>query len=277
MDALTAQNNAKDVKSDLARAQRLLAKGEFERALDTALAALRLRRTGEILPRDVGVIDSHIADFCVEFNGSLTAGQALESLGVAGRKAFLEYRPGGDRAVANRLAALRLRLAERQAGEAASESAAEDSGSGVEEAIAQGVALLRAGNQVKGRLALRRVAEEHGGQPGVRLRVARILLDAESWGEAAETLRAAVQASPKDQTAWRLLVSALKAQEKPRETEQALHEMLKRFGPQADLFLDLARACLAQDKRDEAFRHARKAQELAPDSPEARELLDHIV
>lgn len=277
MDALTAQNNAKDVKSDLARAQRLLAKGEFERALDTALAALRLRRTGEILSRDAGVIDSHIADFCVEFNGSLTAGQALESLGVGGRKAFLEFRPGGDRAVANKLAALRLRLAERQAGEASSESATDDSGSAVEEAIAQGVALLRAGNQVKGRLCLRRVAEEHGGQPGVRLRVARILLDAQSWAEAAETLRAAVQASPKDQTAWRLLVSALTAQEKPRETEQALHEMLKRFGPQADLYLDLARACLAQDKRDDAFRHARKAQELAPDSPEARELLDHIV
>jgi len=105
---------------------------------------------------------------------------------------------------------------------------------------------------VKARLALRRAAEEFGGLPGVRLRVARILLDAESWAEAAEQLRAAIAAAPAEPTPYPLLVQALQAQEKHREVEQVHLEEIRRFGPKAPAFLGLARACLAQGKRDEA-------------------------
>jgi len=270
----TPGNDAKAVKSDIARAERLLARGELIRAIDTFLSALRLKISGVIPPRDMAVVESHLADFCKEFNGSLCVGEAFAALGEP-RRPLLPWRAGRDRPAMNTLAALKFRMQEYRSAEA--DQAIAQNQARLEELIAQGTELLRENNLPKARVTLRRAAEQFSRMPGVSMRVAVIFLEYERWSEAADMLRSIILATPKDPEAYKLLLRALTAMGKDREAEEVYLSVLKRFGPHPVTCLNLARLYLSQRRMDDAYKYVRQALDLDPTLAEAQELLQSVV
>jgi len=276
MPAVSYENaveNAKRVKADVARAKIYIARGDILKSVEAFISALTAKIGAPMAGSDKSVIEPQMAEFCDEFSNNYQVIEFLKSIDYT-EKPFIRYRPGLDSKVLNKLTAFRLKKAavEEEAGKALEQ----ERQAKLEELLTKGKELLASGQAAKGKVMLKRAAEQFGSRAGVLSEVGKLMLDAEYPGDAAEVLRLAMEKFPKDPGPYKAYIEACQALGKNEETEEAYLNVIKVFGPHPQTYLNMSKFYVAWRKNELAYDYAQRAYGLDSSLTEAKEIMDRF-
>jgi pentatricopeptide repeat protein len=263
------------VSQNIARARSLIQRNEISRALDCLFIALDNYDPGNLIGKarfEVGVHLQHCID---DINHNPKVHNLLVELAHSSDpNIHIHYTPGEEtalRAVLNVLhkALENMELAETQGAQQARKQRKA-------ELLEHGRSLLAAGEGVKAKVELRRLAEEFGKEPGIYAQVGAILAQAKMPADAVEFLELAVEASPKDGQSYSTLVDCYMTAMDYEKAAVVYEKALRQFGQHPRTLAHLAKVYKLLNKRDKAAAAAQQALSLDPGNAEAQEIAASI-
>jgi tetratricopeptide (TPR) repeat protein len=268
-----AVENAKRVKADVARAKIYIARGDILKAVEAFISALTAKIGAPMAGSDKSVIEPQMAEFCEEFSNNYQVIEFLKSIDYV-EKPFVKFRPGLDSKVLNKLTAFRLKRAAVE--EEANRTVERERQTKLDELMAKGKELLASGQAAKGKVMLKRAAEQFGSREGVLSEVGRLMLEAGYPGDASEVLRQAMVSFSKDPAPYKFYIEACLAQGKNEEAEEAYLNVIRVFGPHPQTYLNMSKFYVAWRKNDLAYDYAQRAFGMDSSLAEAKEIMDRF-
>jgi len=268
-----AVENAKRVKADVARAKIYIARGDILKSVEAFISALTVKVGAPLAGSDKSVIEPQMAEFCEEFSNNYQVIEFLKSIDYT-EKPFVKFRPGLDGKVLNKLTAFRLKKAAVE--EEASKAQERERQAKLDELLTKGKELLDSGQAAKGKVMLKRAAEQFGSKDGVLSEVGKFMLDAGYPGDASEVLRQAMVSFPKDPASYKSYIEACLAQGKNEEAEEAYLNVIKVFGPHPQTYLNMSKFYLAWRKNELAYDYAQRAFGMDSSLTEAKQIMDRF-
>lgn len=265
-------DNARTLKLEIYRAKNYLGRYEIVKSIDVLLKVLATKSEKPVIGTDKYDIDMLLGDYCSDFNKNPRVAEFLLTVDY-GKPQYVSHKSGHEALLINKLAAYRYKVKERE--EALRQQARQERLAKCEALISQGIELLEAKEFPKGRVALKKAAEQFAREPGVLIQVGTAMLQGESAKDASEILRKALEMFPKEQRAYRLLIEAYDAMGKPAEAEGVYLAALKQFGPHPTTYLNMSKFYQKQRKREEALDYARRAYDLDPTLEEAKYIMEN--
>ena len=261
------------VSQNIARAKNLVKRNELQRALDCLITALENFIAGNLIGKARYEVEVHTQQCIADINLNPKVRKLLTEL-TRSAKSNIPYKPGEEAALLAVLGVLRKAL----------ENIEQTEKQGTQDALKQrkaellekGQGLLAAGEGVKAKVELRKLAEEFGKEPGILLQIANMLAAAKLPADAAEFLELAVEAFPKDGQLYGTLVDCYMGMKEYEKTEAVYKKALKQFGPHPRTLVNLAKVYKLLNKRQKAAEMAHRALSLEPGNAEAKEIADSI-
>jgi tetratricopeptide (TPR) repeat protein len=268
-----AVENAKRIKADVARAKIYIARGDILKSVEAFISALTAKIATPMAGSDKNVIEPQMAEFCEEFSNNYQVIEFLKSIDY-NEKPFIKFRPGLDSKVLNKLTAFRLKKAAVE--QEANKAVERERQAKLDELLSKGKELLASGQAAKGKVMLKRAAEQFGSKEGVLSEVGRLMLDAGYPGDAMEILRQAMAGFPKDPVPYKSYIEACLAQGNNAEAEEAYLNVIKVFGPHPQTYLNMSKFYVAWRKNDLAYDYAQRAFGMDSSLTEAKEIMDRF-
>ena len=258
---------------NIARAKSLVKRNELPRALDCLMAALENFTPGSLIGKARYEAEVHIQQCIVDINLNPAVRKLLTEFSRSS-KAGIRYKPGEEAALLAVLGVLRKALENI---ELAAKQGAQDAVAQRKAALLEkGQGLLAAGEGVKAKAELRKLAEEFGKEPGILSCIGNMFAAVQLCAEAAEFLELAVEAFPKDGQNYGALVDCYMGMREYEKAEAVYQKALKQFGPHPRTLVNLAKVCKLLNKRQKAAEMAQRALSLEPGNAEAKEIADSI-
>jgi len=261
------------VSQNIARAKSLISRNELPRALDCLIAALENITPGSLVGKARYEVEVHIQRCVADINHNPKIRELLTEL-TSSSKSNIPYKPGEEAALLAVLGVLRkalenLELAEKQGAQHALKQRKA-------ELLENGQRLLAAGEGVKAKVELRKLATEFGKEPEILSQAGGMLLEAELPADAAEFLELAIEAFPKDGQVYGTLVDCYMGMREYEKAEAVYQKALKQFGPHPRTLVNLAKVYKLMNKRKKAAEMAQRALSMDPGNAEAKEIADSI-
>ena len=275
VNSADAADNARRLKLEIQRAKSYLGRYDVAKSIDIMLGVLRAKAELPVIGTDKYDLDMLLSDYCADFNKNPRVLEFLETVGYS-KPQYLLHAPHGvgrDVPLLNKLAAYRRRVSEREM--AQRQQVQQERMAKCEALISQGMELLSAKEFPKGRVALKKAAEQFFREPGVLTRVGTAMLQAGFPKDASEILKKALELYPKDQSVYRLLIEAYNAMGKPDSVEGVYLAAVKQFGPHPTTYLNMSKFFQQQRKREQSLDYARRAYDLDPTLEEAKFIMDN--
>lgn len=268
---MTFDTPAKRVREDVARAKKALTKGEVVKSIENFVSAVQEMMRAQIFGREKFEVEVHLHEYLKDFNRhpDVKGFFAAKNIHVT---PYVKFTRGEERALLQDVEQI---LAEMNAGQQQAERAVEvKKERRKEELLEKGQFYLDNKDFIKGKSALRNVAEEFGHEEGVCTDIGHRLLKAGLYLEAGEILERAMEQNSRDSHALALAVQAYKNACEYPKMEQMYKLALKNFGVHPKTLLHMAEMYLAWRKYDEAYDFATQA--LGGDSSlsEAQKIID---
>ncbi|MBF0482579.1 MAG: hypothetical protein HQK81_10340 [Desulfovibrionaceae bacterium] len=268
-----AVENAKLIKADVARAKIYLARGDLLKSVEAFIAALTAKVAAPMAGADKSVIEPQMSEYCDEFSNNFQAIEFLKSIDYT-EKPYIKFRPGLDGKILNKLTAFRLKMLAVE--DEANKAAQAERQARLDDLLAKGKEFLAAGQAAKGKVLLKRAAEQFASQPGVLAEAGKLMLDAGYPSDAAEVLRTAMATFPRDPAPYKSYIDACLAMGNNEATEEAYLNVVKVFGPHPQTYLNISKFYVNWRKNDLAFDYAQRAFGMDANLTEAKEIMDRF-
>lgn len=139
----------------------------------------------------------------------------------------------------------------------------------LDELVLAGQAELDKKEPLEARKFFRRAMETFGDEPGLLVDLGNRLMLAGLVSEAMEYFQKSIEAVPTDIRAYMFYIQCLEALGEGQKAEEAIKATLRRFGPNEDLSVRLAKAALQRRDWKEALSNAQAALEINPTGRDA--------
>ena len=261
------------VSQNIARATSLIQRQELLRGLDCLFIALDNFDPGSLIGHARYEVEVHL-QHCIEaLNHTPKVRNLLAELAKA-PNISISYTPGEEAALHTVLSVLHKALAQKD--QADKQGAQQAYAQRRAELLEKGKSLLAQGEGVKAKVALRRLAEEYGKEPGVYAQVGNMLAQAKMYADAPEFLELAIEASPEESPLYKTLVDCYMTERNYEKAETVYVKALRQFGPHPQTLTHLAKVYKLLNKRDKASAAAHQALSMDPNNGEAKEIADSI-
>jgi pentatricopeptide repeat protein len=261
------------VSQNIARAKSLVKRQELSRALDCLITALENFTPGNLIGKARYEVEVNLRQCVAEINLNPKVHAFLTAL-THSPAPSIPYAPGGEAALLSVLGVLRNALNKME--QAEQQGAQNAHAQRKAELLANGQRLLAEGEGVKGKVELRKLAEEFGKEPGILAQAGSILAEAKMPADAAEFLELALEAFPKEGHVYGALVDCYMSIREYEKAEAVYLKALKNFGMHPRTLVNLAKVYKLSNKRQKAAEAAQRALVLDPGNAEAKEIADSI-
>jgi pentatricopeptide repeat protein len=139
-----------------------------------------------------------------------------------------------------------------------------------------GQQFLNAGERVKGKVELRKLATDFGKEPGILESIANALIKANMAPDAVEFLEMAIENFAKEGQLYRSLIDCYMNMREYEKAEAVYLKVLGQFGANAPTLVNLAKLYKLLNKRPKAVEMAQRALSMEPDNAEAQEIVKSI-
>jgi len=261
------------VSQNIARAKSLIQRHELTRALECLLSALDNFDPGSLIGKARFEVEVNIRQCVTEINLNPKIHNLLTELAHSS-KASIPYTPGDEATLRTVLTVLRKALdhmeqAEKQGAQQAIKQRKAD-------LLASGKSLLAAGEGVKAKVELRKLAEEFGKEPGVLAEIGNMFVQAHLGHDGAEFLEMSIEAFPKEAKVYATLVACYMEGKEYEKAEAVYLKVLKNLGTHPRTLVNLANVYKLLGKRQKASEAAQRALTMDPNNAEARAIVDSI-
>ncbi len=259
------------VGMNIARAKSLLRRDDPLRALDALIAGLDAYEPAKLMGKARFEIEVLVQECVNELNRQAQVRSFLESLGKSSTVG-IAYVPGQENKLKALLPIMRKALLET---EAAKERGLEEERTARKAALRdKGLSYLQAGDSPRGKAALRVLGDEFGEEPGILADIGRILLDHKLYFEAVEFLEQAIEAFPREGSAYASAAESYLALREFEKAEVVYLKAIREFGKHPKTMINLARMYSQWNKKDKAFEAAGDVLRKDPDNAEAKEMVE---
>ena len=261
------------VSQNVARAKSLILRNELSRALDCLSTALEHFVPGNLVGKARYEVEIHIQQCVAEINLNPKVRKMLTEL-THSANSNISYAPGGEGKLLTVLGILRKALhnMEEEEKNSAQRSIEERKATLFENAAV----LLSAGEGVKAKVELRRLATEFGKEPGILAQISTVLIQAKMPLDAAEFLEMAIDAFPKEGQLYGTLVECYMGEREYEKAEAVYLKVLKLFGSHPQTLVNLAKLYKLLNKRQKAAEMAQRALAQEPGNEEAKAIANSI-
>lgn len=259
------------VPQHIARAKAALKRGQGLKAVRSLMSALELFEPKKVIGKAKYETGIFIMEVVEDLNRNAKVQQFLAKVGSSGPSS-IPYAPGQEEQLYAALSILEKVLMEDA--EAEEMDLAENRDERRDQLWTRGATLLANGDAPRGKAALRRLAEEFGGEPGVNAKIGEALVKAKLEPEAVEFLEEAIRQSPNDHKSYGYLVRSYTELREFEKAEKIYIVALKRFGQHYRTLINFANLYKLWNKRDQAYDIARMALREAPGNKEAQAIMD---
>jgi tetratricopeptide (TPR) repeat protein len=139
----------------------------------------------------------------------------------------------------------------------------------LDELVLAGQAELEKKQPLEARKFFRRAMETFGDEPGLLVDLGNRLMLAGLVSEAMEYFQKSIEVAPTDIRAYTFYIQCLEALGEEQKAEEVIKATLRRFGPNEDLYVRLAKAALQRRVWKEALLNAQAALDINPTGREA--------
>ena len=261
------------VSQNVARAKSLIHRDEPARALDCLISALENFTPNSIVGKARYEVEINIRQCVADINLNPRVRKLLLEL-TRSSNSNIAYSPGSEGKLLTVLGVMRKALTNMEEEEKmAAERALEQRKT---ELIEKAQTLLAAGEGLKAKVELRKLATEYGKEPGILAQAGNMLIKAGMPMEAAEFLEMAIETFSKEGQNYTTLVECYMGAREYEKAEAVYMKVLKQFGGHPRTFVNLAKLYKVLNKRQKAAEMAQRALSMDPGNVEAKEIADSI-
>ncbi|MDR2726937.1 MAG: hypothetical protein LBC10_02970 [Deltaproteobacteria bacterium] len=257
------------VSQNVARAKSLINRKEPLRAVNCLISALENFTPRSLVGKARYEVEVHIRQCITDLNLNPKVRQLLTDL-TRSPNSNIPYAPGAEANLLTVLNVLRKALENMETDEKAGvQHALEDRKVSL---LESGKNLLAAGEGLKAKVELRRLATEFGKEPGILTQIGTMLMQADMLLDAAEFLELAIETFPREGQIYSTLVDCYMGAREYEKVEAVYLKVLKQFGSHPRTLLNLAKLYKLMNKRQKAMEMAQRALAQEPDNAEAKEI-----
>jgi tetratricopeptide (TPR) repeat protein len=249
----------KNVREQIARSKFYLQRKDVLRSLRVLAQGLDLLAGSQIFGRERIEI-SILMEEAVRLLGEY---EAIKRAVPAG----LSYKKGQERELSASLTRM-ADVLERLLGKAQVEERRKRMAE-LDELVLAGQAELEKKQPLEARKFFRRAMETFGDEPGLLVDLGNRLMLAGLVSEAMEYFQKSIEVAPADIRAYMFYIQRLEALGEGQKAEEVIKATLRRFGPNEDLYVRLAKAALQRRIWKEALLNAQAALDINPTGREA--------
>lgn len=259
------------VGRNIARAKSQLKRDDTIRALESLLAGLK-EFDPRGIPRKTRFEIEVLVQECVrELNRQPAIRSLVETLAKS-TTAQVPYTPGQEQKLFGILTLLHKALSEGKVAEQLSTRNRREQRR--DDLLQKGRNYLQAGDGIRGKSTLRRLAEEFAEEPGALLQAAELLHKAKLYFEAVEILEQVMATFPKESKAYGLATQIYILVHEYDKAEKVYLKAIRQFGKHPRTLLNLAKLYATWNKGDQAFHTAQEAYAKDPSLQEAKALIE---
>jgi tetratricopeptide (TPR) repeat protein len=262
---------AKTAQEHLARAKAYLNKDRVAEAVAEAAEGVKLGLDRRVMGRDKIMLQTYVNEFLHGLSKDSAVKQHFYSHNIYSTDHY-KLQPGKERDTLRMLQVLHSWMGGEEQKKA--QQAEEEKQEGPRELLDKGARLLEAGDDTKGRVALRKAVARRPADKDIPAQAAQVFLDHNMLREAADVCRKAMEANPSNGMMYSLAVQAHVKAGDYAQAEEVYKQALKRFGAHPRTYLNLAKLYLQWRKWSECYEAARQA---AGGDPEVRREAEEII